>query len=119
MSKLTIRDLAQILPQKKHGLVSWQARISHYYCAAVQSRYPDKCSKPCSANAFCVDHLRKISNISADARDPLAVLTWRIRDEIAKLDEETAEELHIPIIANQFGTISTEDPFALLLEQLR
>jgi hypothetical protein len=62
-------------------------RLKRFYCPRI-SRI-GKCSKPCSQSEFCRTHIRNIINdVHKWANSPIAVFVWRIREEVASIEEE-------------------------------
>ena len=62
-------------------------RLRHFYCPKVSRM--GKCSKPCSQSEIFRTHNRNIINgVHKGANSPIAVFVWRIKGEIASIEEE-------------------------------
>ena len=110
MNQLELSKIANVPPGKSSAFVN---RIRRYYCPTIVTQ--NKCSKPCSSNQFCKENLQKALQIK-EARDPVAVLVWRLRDIVAEIKENEYETSGIQI--GWTGEAINENPFEMLLEEL-
>lgn len=110
MNQEELYKIAKVSPRYASAFVN---RIRRYYCPAIVTQ--NKCSKPCSLNQFCRENLQRALDIK-DARDPVAVFVWRLRDIVAEIKENEYETSSIQI--GWTGEAINENPFELLLEEL-
>jgi len=62
-------------------------RLKRFYCPKLSRM--GKCCKPCSQNEFCRTHIKNIiHDVHEGANSPVAVFVWRIREEVANIEEE-------------------------------
>ena len=86
---MNIKELKKISSSVSHiGYPSMVVnRLKRFYCPKI-SRIGN-CRKPCSQNEFCRTHIRNIINdVHEGANSPVAVFVWRIREEVAGIEEE-------------------------------
>ena len=110
MNQYELNKIASVPPGKASAFVN---RIRRYYCPAIVTQ--NRCSKPCSSNQFCRENIQRALQIE-DARDPVAVLVWRLRDIVAETKEREFETPGIQV--SWTGEAINESPFELLLEKL-
>ena len=96
---MNIKELKKIASSVSHighpGVVV--NRLKRFYCPKISRM--GKCDEPCSQSKFCGAHIRNIINdVHEGANSPIAVFVWRIREEVANIEEER----EIP----QVGTVS-------------
>ena len=107
------QELMKIAETPSRYRSAYVNRIRRFYCPAIVSL--GRCIKPCSENILCKVNIRKAVAFD-DARDPVAVLVWQIRDITSKLKEQ---ELETPqVITDWTGDAVNKNPFEMLLEEL-
>lgn len=103
-----------VLPRRETSF--YVEKLRAHWCPFVKSK--GLCDRKCSTNDFCAGNvLEMVSNIR-DARSTMAVLTWRIRNQKARISEQMAAEEHEPIERNTYGEIVTGNVFSKLTEMI-
>ena len=77
-------------------------RLRRIYCPKISRM--GKCSKPCFQSEFCRTHIRNIiHDVHEGANSPVAVFVWRIREEVASIEEER-EIPQVGVVSSLGGT---------------
>jgi len=99
--------------EKLNGLNFWTAHgiVKKYFCGPLTAHNlcPQKCDE-CRARILGVFRLD-------DAKNPAALLTWILRDEVAKIRDENLSKGYTPKTDPLGVPMPESNPFAALAEQ--
>ena len=110
---ITMVELSNIFKTDQRTCSRYTSLLRKYWCPFVLSN--GKCGQVCSTS-YCADHVRDIvSKISDAARNREAVLTYRIRNEKARVMEQWSKEAKEPIVLTGLGEVRTENIFSQML----
>jgi hypothetical protein len=112
---ITVVELSRLAAVDGRHKSQYVNRIRIYWCRKMESR--GKCNLPCSSST-CAAHLKNIlSGIrTEEVRAPAAVLVWRIRNEIASMDEQ--QEAPCIVMDKLLGTPLAQDPIQAVLAEI-
>jgi len=99
--------------EKLNGMSFWLAHglVKKYFCGPLTAH--NLCTQKCEE---CRAILLKVFRLE-DAKSPAALLTWLLRDEVAKIRDENQSKGYAPK-KDVFGVPTSEgNPFAALVDQ--
>ena len=111
---ITMVELSNIFQTDQRTCSNYTSLLRKYWCPFVLSN--GKCDRMCLANKLCAIHIREIvsTDLSA-ARNREAVLTYRIRNEKARVLEQWSKEAKEPIVLTGLGEVRTENIFSQMM----
>ena len=112
---ITVSELSKIVSADKRTMSGQVTVIRIHWCRKMIAG--GRCNMPCSTSA-CANHLKEvISGIRVnEARNPTAVLIWRIRNEISNVEEKT--EAPSMVFDKLLGTPAKQNAFENILSEI-
>ena len=110
MNHQELIKIANVPPKQRSAFL---LKLKRYYCPAIVTL--GMCEKPCSEHIFCVRNIQKALDIK-NARDPVAVFVWRLRDIVADVKEQEYEKPGL--LMSWTGDPVNENPFEALMDRL-
>ncbi len=111
ISKKELLSIVSVDPNLHLGVV--MHRLHKYYCRPLGLQ--NKCTKNCRDCATALCHIFS-GAMDCNISDPIALIVWACREEIAKRDEEY-ETSAVPL-TNRWGEAVDHNPFEVLLTKL-